>query len=400
MNITFEPAVRQGVKALILLYGPSGCGKTYSAIELARGLVGESGKIAFIDTEAGRGSHYADLTDYYRADLAPPFTPDRYQQAIEAAEEAGFDALIIDSISHEWEGEGGVLEWAESIELRTKKSGLHCWNKPKGAHKKLINRLLRSRLHIIFCARAREKPKTVQDERGKQQIVSDGFQPIVEKNFPYEMLISIGMTDAAPGVPDTSLQKKIPGDLEPAFPSGQKIGSNTGQLLAEWLDGAVPVDQALKEAADLGRDAARDGTAALQRWWTNLPGSDRKGLKSLLDAELKSIAQAADEFNQSLDEAGASQSAPQKRPDQDKRPDEVEALISSFTLSVETTNDLSELAERFESLKASEHWDSATPEQRKRAQDAHAERARRLLADEAGASDVVSIETQQEGKAA
>lgn len=297
MTNLFRPAVRQGVKALVLLYGPSGCGKTYSAIQFTRGLVGPEGKVALLDTEAGRGSHYAHLTNYDIMDMAPPFTPARYLEAIEAAEEAGYDALIIDSISHEWEGEGGVLEQAEAIELRTNRSGLHCWAKPKGQHKKLINRLLRSRLHIIFCARAREKPKQVKDARGKTEIVSAGFEPIVEKNFPFEMLVSIGMSDAAPGVPDFDLKKKVPGELRPAFPAGQHIGMKSGELVGEWLNGGAPVDQAFRQAAEAGREAARQGTQSLKAWFADLDASEKKALKPLLDGELKSIAFASDELN-------------------------------------------------------------------------------------------------------
>lgn len=388
MTITFQPAVRQGVKALINLYGPSGCGKTYSAIQLMRGLVGPEGRIAFIDTEAGRGSHYADLTPYDRADLAPPFTPDRYREAIEAAEEAGYDGLIIDSISHEWEGEGGVLEWAESIELRTKKSGLHCWNKPKGAHKKLINRLLRSRLHIIFCARAREKPKTVLDDRGKQQIVSDGFQPIVEKNFPYEMLISVGMSDAAPGVPDLNLQKKIPGELMPAFPAGKHIDIETGQTLAAWLDGAAPVDVELREIEEAGREAARNGTEALRRWWSADARARQKELEGLLNGELKSIAQAADTFNQTVDEAANATAGDGKRPDPRRANTPTEAAIQAFILKAETINDLDELTVAYEGLQESEAWVEASAAQQDRARRAKEERSRVLLKAEADESDV------------
>lgn len=297
MTNMFRPAVRQGVKALVLLYGPSGCGKTYSAIQFTRGLVGPEGTIGFLDTEAGRGSHYAHLTGYDIMDMAPPFTPARYLEAIEAAEEAGYDALIIDSISHEWEGEGGVLEQAEGIELRTNRSGLHCWAKPKGQHKKLINRLLRSRLHIVFCARAREKPKQVKDARGKTEIVSAGFEPIVEKNFPFEMLVSIGMSDTAPGVPDFDLKKKIPGELQPAFPAGQHIGMKSGELVREWLDGGAPVDQAFRDVAQAGREIARNGTEALKAWFAGLDASEKKALKPLLDGELKSIAFASDEMH-------------------------------------------------------------------------------------------------------
>jgi hypothetical protein len=387
MTITFQPAVRQGVKALINLYGPSGCGKTYSAIQLMRGLVGPEGRIAFIDTEAGRGSHYADLTPYDRADLAPPFTPDRYREAIEAAEEAGYDGLIIDSISHEWEGEGGVLEWAESIELRTKKSGLHCWNKPKGAHKKLINRLLRSRLHIIFCARAREKPKTVLDDRGKQQIVSDGFQPIVEKNFPYEMLISVGMSDVAPGVPDLNLQKKIPGELAPAFPAGKHIDIETGKVLREWLDGAAPVDESLRDKAEAGREAARGGTVSLRAWWGSLGRADHAALKAFLDGELKSIASASDAFNQTMDDAANATAGDGKRPDPRRANTPTEAAIQAFILKTETINDLDELTVSYEELQEGEAWVEASADQRDRARLAKEERSRALRKDEADAPD-------------
>lgn len=302
MTNMFRPAVRQGVKALLCFYGPSGCGKTYSAILAARGLVGSEGKIAFLDTEAGRGSHYAHLTNYDIMDLAPPFTPSRYLEAIEAAEEAGYDALIIDSISHEWEGEGGVLEQAEAVELRTKRSGLHCWAKPKAHHKKLINRLLRSRLHLVFCARAREKPKQVK-VNGKTEIVSEGFEPIVEKNFPFEMLVSVGFSDAAPGVPDFSLKKKVPGELKPAFPDGEQVGVKCGATIAAWLGGGAPVNEAFREAAEAGREVARRGSAALSDWWEALAGSEKRALKNLLDAELKSIARAVDDFNQTAAES-------------------------------------------------------------------------------------------------
>lgn len=397
MTVTFKPAVRQGVKALINLYGPSGCGKTYSAIQLMRGLVGPDGRIGFIDTEAGRGSHYAHLTPYDRADLAPPFSPDRYREAIEAAEEAGYDGLILDSISHEWEGEGGVLEWAESIELRTNKSGLHCWNKPKGAHKKLINRLLRSRLHIIFCARAREKPKQVNNN-GRNEIISDGFQPIVEKNFPYEMLISVGMTDAAPGVPDLTLQKKIPGELAPAFPAGKQIGIETGKMLAEWLDGATPVDEELRDIAEAGREAARKGTEALRKWWSTDARGHQADLKGLLSGELKSIAEACDAFNQTMDEAASANSGDGKRPDPKRVNSPVDAAILAFTMRTETISDLNELAEAFEDLQASAEWPEASQEQQDRARKAHADRGRQLLAEEAEGSDL-PIEGEKEDAA-
>jgi hypothetical protein len=303
MTHMFRPAVRQGVKALTLFYGPSGSGKTYSALKFTRGLVGSEGRIAFLDTEAGRGSHYAQLTGYDIVDLAPPFTPARYLEVIEAAEEAGYDALIIDSISHEWEGEGGILEQAEAIEQRSGKPGLHCWARPKAQHKKLINRLLRSRLHLVFCARAREKPKEVKDpDTGRKSIASDGFEPIVEKNFPYEMLLAVGFSDTRPGVPDLALKKKVPGELLAAFPEGDHVTERAGCFIAAWLDGAAAVDEAFREVAEGGREAARRGSQALKDWWSALDGSEKRALQTVLDFELKSIAHASDDIARTTQE--------------------------------------------------------------------------------------------------
>src|SRR5690242_17663606 len=111
--ITFGRAVRRGTHVIVTAYGESGCGKTYSLIKLGRGLVGPNGKLGMIDTETGRGLIYANVGDGYEyAELTPPFTPERYIEAIDAAEAAGIEALIIDSGSHEWEGLGGVLEIA------------------------------------------------------------------------------------------------------------------------------------------------------------------------------------------------------------------------------------------------------------------------------------------------
>ena len=405
MNM-FRPAVRQGVKALILLYGPSGCGKTYSAIQVARGLVGPEGRIAFMDTEAGRGSHYANLTPYDRADLSPPFAPARYLEVIEAAEAEGYDALIIDSISHEWEGEGGVLEQAESIEISTRKSGLHCWNKPKGAHKKLINRLLRTRLHIIFCARAREKPKTVTNDKGRQEIVSDGFQPIVEKNFPYEMLISVGMNDQKPGVPDLSMHKKIPGELQPAFPPNKYIGIETGQLLRKWLDGAAPVDDEWTEAANAGREAARAGSASLAKWWTDsLDKPARTALAALKDGELKSIASAVDAQAAAVREfkeqpAGDPDPQPRTAPKRPNKPardirEEVGSSLSLMLAEAETYASATDLAEWSESLRQSEDFKALSQDERKTVNAAIARKSLALM--EAAGEAETSEETGETG---
>src|SRR5262245_20948635 len=111
MTFSFRPARRSEAKPLIGLYSESGCGKTWSALMLARGFVGPAGKIGMIETESGRGEAYADVLPggYDVLPIRENLSPENYGRALTIAEQAKFDALIIDSASHEWEGAGGVL---------------------------------------------------------------------------------------------------------------------------------------------------------------------------------------------------------------------------------------------------------------------------------------------------
>jgi len=170
MSFEIKPAVREKTHVLVSLAGPSGCGKTYSALLLARGLAGPSGKIGFIDTEAKRARHYADLTPFDVADMTPPFSPLRYLDAVKTFAEAGYKVLVIDSMSHEWEGTGGCIEMAEGGK------SLNAWLRPKAEHKKLMNHLLQVPMHVVFCCRAREKMVQVKNpQTGKDEVSGEEF---------------------------------------------------------------------------------------------------------------------------------------------------------------------------------------------------------------------------------
>ena len=110
-----ERADRSKSKVCVALAGDSGSGKTLSSIRLARGLVGEKGRIGYIDTEQHRASLYAGYYGGFDViSLEPPFSPERYEEAVRTFKDAGYDVVVIDSMSHEWEGTGGVLEMADS----------------------------------------------------------------------------------------------------------------------------------------------------------------------------------------------------------------------------------------------------------------------------------------------
>ncbi|MBN7759327.1 AAA family ATPase [Nitratireductor aquimarinus] len=295
-----ERAVREKTFTLTSIAGPSGAGKTYSALLYARGLVGPDGKIGFIDTENKRSRFYADVAGGFDViDLDPPFTSQRYIEAINAFEDAGYTAIIIDSISHEWEGSGGVLEQAEAIEERTKRSGLHCWQKPKAGHKKLMNAALQTRAHLIFCCRVKEKVVQAKGANGKSEIVNEGFVVVQEKSFIYEMTVSMMLAE---GTHVPTIQK-CPGDLENAFPEGRKITSDAGAAVRAWSDQGVTLDPEIENAKRAGLLAANEGMASLQSWWKDLPKPMQVKLEGMKET-FKSIATASDQIKRDIHDAG------------------------------------------------------------------------------------------------
>jgi hypothetical protein len=295
-----ERAVREKTFTLTSIAGPSGSGKTYSALLYARGLVGPEGKIGFIDTENKRSRFYADVAGGFDViDLDPPFTSARYIEAIKAFEKAGYTAIIIDSISHEWEGTGGVLEQAEAIEQSSKRPGLHCWAKPKAGHKKLMNELLQTRAHLIFCCRVKEKVVQAKGANGKNEIVNEGFVVVQEKMFIYEMTVSLMLAEGN-HIP-TIL--KCPGDLLHAFPEGSKITPKIGEAVRGWSDTGKDIDEAFEMSKRAGMQAANGGMKSLSTWWGNLEKADQHRLANLKDT-LKSVAEASDQMRSDQMEAG------------------------------------------------------------------------------------------------
>lgn len=263
MSFSFRPAVRDRTSLLIGIAGASSSGKTYTALSVGTGLAGPDGKIAVIDTEAGRALHYADQFKFDHGDMKPPFSPNRYVEAIKAADDAGYDVIIIDSFSHEYEGEGGIIEWADQLAESGVKSPGN-WKEPKTAHKKMVGKLLQCRAHLIFCLRAEEKmlmeqvPITNPDgspkigRNGKpimatnvipaaDRPINERWQPICEKRFPYELTVSLLLLPSQPGVP---IPLKLQEQHRAAFPEGQHAGKQAGEVLRQWAAGANAQQQA------------------------------------------------------------------------------------------------------------------------------------------------------------
>jgi len=238
MSFTIQPATRSGVKPLIVLYSESGCGKTFSALLMARGLAGPKGKIIMGDSESGRGSLYADIPEiggYQAFDLAAPFSPARYVEAIDAIESAGASVGVLDSGSHEWEGIGGVLDMAGEIEAKSGKTGLHCWKTPKFEHAKFVQRLLRTRIPFIVCLRAKYKSRQTKNEAGKTIIVKDETtSPIQAEDFIFEATCHAEILQNH----STVLTKCSHPGLRACFPKDKTtpITIANGQTLAAWCN--------------------------------------------------------------------------------------------------------------------------------------------------------------------
>jgi hypothetical protein len=290
--IQIEPASRKGAHLLIQLFGGPRSGKTLTALMLARGIAGPSGKIGVLDTESGRANLYDDKIPggYFVGEMTPPFTPERYRLAIEQFVAWGADVLVIDSFSHCWQGPGGVLEMADHQEANGKK-GLQKWLKPKVEYRKLIGFLLSTRIHIIFCSRAKQ-PVEERMVDGKKTMFTLPWEPIQDKQLKYEMTLVLPMVHH--GTYETAPDRvKIPGDLQHLF-TGQLLGIETGTEIAKWVAGGKAVNHAHELLRKRANDAAMDGTEAFRTFWKGLKQADRAVLQPGLE-NYQSIAKAADE---------------------------------------------------------------------------------------------------------
>lgn len=249
MNYTIRPSSEvEFTKApAISIAGPTGSGKTESAMRLARGYVGKAGKFLVIDTEEKRALYKrARYQPWDWLDFQPPFSPEAYIKALDAAK--GYDAVVLDSGSHEYTGPGGMQDMQlEDLERMSKgdtgkmeRLTAPAWKRAKLEHKKLMSHIIRYPKLLIVCLRAEPKIKFMKDAQGKTQIVDAGYQPICEKMFGYEMLAFAMVHADNPGVPNHI--KKLEPDLEPVFVSGQQIDESTGERLATWAStkNAVP----------------------------------------------------------------------------------------------------------------------------------------------------------------
>lgn len=284
MTFEIRKAQRQGARLLLQLSGVSGSGKTYTALQLAYGLAGNNAdKVVLIDTENRRGSLYADCLPqpFNILDFYAPFSPTRYIEAIEAACNAGAEVIVIDSVTHEWESEGGC-EWIAN------QSRFPDWKRAKAEHKRFMTYMLQCPAHVIACTRAREKVD-FSDPKNPRPL---GVLPIQEKNFSYEATVSLMMWDQ--GKRQDVL--KCPAELQGILGRGAGyLTADDGLAMRQWVDGGIKVDPAIEHHRGMLLNATEQGLKALQAAWTATPANIRKALGDKFKEQLKASAVAYDE---------------------------------------------------------------------------------------------------------
>lgn len=273
--LNIKPVERGGSKVIIGIAGPSGSGKTYTALKIARGMVSHASKIGFLDTENKRGSLYADILDgqFLIGDLYPPFSPNRYSLAIKEFQDAGVEVIVIDSTSHEWEGEGGCDDIANAPKADGSPRKIANWIGAKREHKGFMNTLLQCNMNVICCIRAREKT----DFKDPNKPISQGMQPICEKSFMFEMTASMMMYNEG----KTQHFLKLPSFLKDAFGDGKDyLGEETGKKMIQWVNtGKQENPEVSKLKAEMLMECEK-GLDALIVVWNKVPKKHKKELEA------------------------------------------------------------------------------------------------------------------------
>jgi hypothetical protein len=306
MSRTFEstPAVRARVPLIVGLAGASGSGKTKSALRLAVGMQQVfGGDINVVDTESRRALHYADEFRFIHTPFEPPYGPADYSDVLAHVRKLKPGVVVIDQLSYEHDGLGGVLEMHEA-ELdrmagsdwqKRERVKMAAWIKPKADRRRLVNEIVQigAEFAIIMCFRAKETAKPVRDAQGRTVIEDQGFMPIAASEFLFEATASCVLYPGSNGVPTWQTEfkgerlfMKLPGQFSSILAPGKQLSEEMGRQLAEWArgGGSKPEPAPSKPARPLdeliaaGDSIALDGTAKLEHWWLNTLSKEERVL--------------------------------------------------------------------------------------------------------------------------
>lgn len=266
----FQKAERKQSKLRLALTGASGSGKTTAALNIASGI---GGRIAVLDTENGSASLYADQFDFDVVNLVAPYTPERFIEVILAAEKAGYDILIIDSTTHEWSGKGGCLELVDdTAKAKFKGNSWSAWNEVTPRHRKFIDAMLRSNMHIITTMRS--KTETAQEDigNGKKRVVKLGMKSEQRDGIEYEFTTVLDLVHDGHYATATKDRTRIFAGQDP-----QHITKDTGAMLRDWLTSGKADKTISTEQRDMLQDLMSEAGYDVAAFCI------KRGLQSLLE---------------------------------------------------------------------------------------------------------------------
>jgi hypothetical protein len=229
-------ATRKQAKIKLALQGPSGSGKTYSALLLAFGITNDWDSIAVIDTENHSADLYAHLGSYNVLPLSKPFSPERYIEAIELCEKAGMEVIILDSITHEWDGTGGILD----IHQAMTGNSFTNWSKVTPRHNAFVQKFLQSRSHIIATIRTKQD-YVLSEKNGKMVPEKVGLKAVTREgmDFEFTLVFDLDIKHMASASKDrTGLFMDKP---------EARITSEMGQKILQWCNEGKSVEQLKQE---------------------------------------------------------------------------------------------------------------------------------------------------------
>lgn len=297
MSFSFRPAVRADTPLIIGLAGPTKSGKTMSAHRLAAGLA-DGGVVAMINAEGARGHQYADKFKYVACDIDAPFSPARYQEAIEAAKELNPAVLIIDSASHMHDGPGGMLEFHDDELDRMagddykKRQSMTwtAWIRPKRDENQVIYSMLGLHCPVILCFRAKEKLKIIS---GKPPI-DLGWQPIASDRMSFETIFTLVLPPHCKGVPDLSISE-MREPFDSMIPEGRPLDEAVGRKLAEWAAGGKRHTAASEQTIRTTHDAQGNVTSVhvTTQYINAMQAADLESACSEIGASVQSLKKAA-----------------------------------------------------------------------------------------------------------
>jgi len=275
--MAFQKAVKARAKGRISLAGPSGSGKTYTALSIAKHM---GGKIAVLDTEHGSASKYADLFDFDVMELESPYHPDKYVQAIQDAGKAGYDVLIIDSLSHAWFGKGGLLELVDQFAKKNGGGNSYAgWKDATPIQNRMIEAMLSSSPHLIVTMRSKQEYVLEQNDKGKTVPRKVGMAPIQRDGMEYEFDVFAELDLDH----NLMVSKSRCPQLDGAFMN--KAGKEFAETFTSWLTGADPVTVPKAKLPGEGPDASEFQGKEGEYPLPEILHKDGKSLLSHLDAQ-------------------------------------------------------------------------------------------------------------------